>query len=129
MRYYIAAKLNATGDLPLNSSQDPFFWDIGYGAWCEFNSNPSAGPEGPNHLTYSVIVAALDGIKVGLLQEGWYELAFVEIMDGNRGIVGMATVAPNQAPYGSRNVENVDEALKAMGSVVQVTPVYGGEAH
>ena len=33
MRYYISAKLNTTGDLPLDSTQDPFFWGIGYGAW------------------------------------------------------------------------------------------------
>ena len=33
MRYYISAKLNTTGDIPLDSTQDPFFWGIGYGAW------------------------------------------------------------------------------------------------
>ncbi|KAL2047826.1 hypothetical protein ABVK25_011281 [Lepraria finkii] len=33
MRYYISAKLNTTGDIPLDSIQDPFFWGIGYGAW------------------------------------------------------------------------------------------------
>ncbi|KAL2037476.1 hypothetical protein N7G274_009757 [Stereocaulon virgatum] len=129
MRYYIAAQLNATGDLPLGSSQDPFFWDIGYGAWCEFNSNPDTGPEGPHHLTYGVVVAALDGIKLGLLLAGWYELAFVEIGVAGRGVVGMALVAPNLAPYGSPNVENVEDAFKALGSVVQGSPVYGGEAH
>ena len=129
MRYYIAAKLNTTGDLPLNSTQDPFFWDIGYGAWLEFNSNPSPGPLGPNHLTYSVIVAALDGIKVGLLEAGWYDLAFIEIMNADAGLVGMATVAPNQAPFGSSHIQNIDDALNAMNSAVEVTPVDGGEAH
>ena len=129
MRYYIADKLNKSGDLPLISTQDPFFWDIGYGCWLEFNSNPSSGPNGPNHLTYSVMLAALDGIKYGLMAKGWYDLAFMEIRSANDGVVGMATVAPDMAPYGSPHILNIQDALNTINSAVEVTPVDGGEAH
>ena len=80
-------------------------------------------------MTYSVIVAALDGIKVGLLEAGWYDLAFIEIMNADAGVVGLATVAPNQASFGSSHIQNTDDGLNAMNSAVEVTPVDGGEAH
>ncbi len=99
----------------LNVTQDPFYWDIGYGCWVEFNSNPVLGASGQQLLTYSVIYNALQGMKDALLTNGWWYLAFIEIRVGPQGqVVGYATISPNLAPMGSMPITNIEDALQAL---------------
>lgn len=115
MQYYISGVLNTTGNALLNASQDPFYWDIGYGCWVEFNTNPFLGASGSQLLTYSVIYNALQGIKDALLTSGWWYLAFIEIRVGPQGqVVGYATVSPSLAPKGSAPITNINDALQAL---------------
>ena len=115
MQYYISGVINKTGGGMLNTTQDPFYWDIGYGCWVEFNSNPFLGPSGQQLLTYSVIYNALQGMKDALLTSGWWYLAFIEIRVGPQGqVVGYATISPNLAAKGSRPITNIEDALQAL---------------
>lgn len=115
MQYYISGVLNTTGNAPLNASQDPFYWDIGYGCWVEFNTNPFLGAGGQQLLTYSVIYNALQGMKDALLTNGWWYLAFIEIRVGPQGqVVGYATVSPSLAPKGTAPITNIQDALQAL---------------
>ena len=115
MQYYISGVINTTGGGPINATQDPFYWDIGYGCWVEFNSNPSLGASGQQLLTYSVIYNALQGMKESLLINGWWYLAFIEIRVGPQGqVVGYATISPSLAPKGSVPITNIDDALQAL---------------
>ena len=115
MQNYISGVLNTTGNAPLNASQDPFYWDIGYGCWVAFNTNPFLGASGSQLLTYSVIYNALQGMKDALLTSGWWYLAFIEIRVGPQGqVVGYATVSPSLAPKGSAPITNIDDALQAL---------------
>lgn len=143
MQYYISGVINTTGGGPLNTTQDPFYWDIGYGCWVEFNSNPFLGASGQSLLTYSVIYNALQGMRDALLKNGWWYLAFIEIRVGPQGqVVGYATISPSLAAKGSMPITNIDDALQALEQPVGsqsatlvlpgaagATPVAGNEAH
>ena len=83
----ITSTIASKGDSVLSTSEDPFVYDKGYGAFITTHSAKG------RHLTWSLLEGAVVGLYNGLYLRGKYRTSEFWIWDGMAGLVGVGKMS------------------------------------